>query len=89
MIGHSDYQCSNTAPSNNPDIYGQYNWLRVEYGIDTFITFKLHPLNDMQEEVKSHKLQLMLILNDYPSMEVPTPFFYKILSGFDINIYQM
>jgi hypothetical protein len=39
----------------------------------------------MQEEVKSHKLQLMFILNDYPSMEVLTPFFYKILSLFEIE----
>ena len=86
-IGHSNYREVNTSPATNPDDFGQYNWLRVEYGIVSFISFKLHPLNDTSEEAKTPTLQFMFV-NDYPPT-TDLPFCHRLLSGFDINVCQL
>jgi len=86
-IDYSDYKCWNTRPYDDPDRYGQYNWLRVHLGIVTFIMLRLHPEDDLQESAKSAELQFMFI-NHYPASQ-DEDWFRLIVSEFDIDACQV
>lgn len=86
-IDYSDWKRWNTGPLDTPDEYGQYDWLRVQFGIVSFFMFKLHPLGDSRDEVKSLDLQIMVV-NDFPP-DASKPFFHRLLSNYDINVCQV